>query len=78
MCSPRPYRFGESGRAVLKRRYCVSNTRLAAEVSNKVSLVALRLIAKENGVSVQVNVKADVSALAPSSLDGRGQTDSWI
>ena len=74
--SPRPYRFGEGGRAVLRRRNCDSKTRDAADVSKRVSLVSLRVMANEKGLSVQVNARAESSGLTPSLPAGRGQTDS--
>jgi hypothetical protein len=74
--SPRPYKLGESGSAVLKRRYWVSKTRPAAEVSKSVSFVPLRVMVKENGLSVQEKARAELSGSTPSSFDGRGQTDS--
>lgn len=60
------------------RRYCVSKTSDAAEVSKSVSLVSLRLMIKEKGLSVQEKAKADFSGWTPSLSEGRGQTDSCI
>lgn len=74
--SPRPYRLGDSGRLVLRRRYCVSKIRSAAEVSKRVSLVSLRLMAKEKGLSVWEKTRAELAGSKPSSPGGLGQTDS--
>ena len=47
-------------------------------MSKRVSLVSLRVMANEKGLSVQVNARAESSGLTPSLPEGRGQTDSWI
>ena len=73
-CSPRPYRYGSAGRAVRRRRYCVSKTSAAADVSNRTSPVSRRATVKEKGDAVWSKRRrlADAADLA----DERAKTDS--
>ena len=63
--------YGAEGRDVLRRIYCVSKMRLAAELLKRVSPVSLRCTAKEKGEAAYVNFSA-ASADAPSAPDGKG------
>jgi hypothetical protein len=68
--------FGFSGNEVLKRRYCDSKTKLAADESKSTSPEDVRVMLNENGSSLCEYLMA---AEAGSMFDpdtGRGNTES--
>jgi hypothetical protein len=73
-CSPKPYRFGLLGRDVLNRRYWDSKTRLAAEVSKRISPVFPRVMENENGEALYENWILALFEFMSSDAAGRGTT----
>lgn len=73
-CSPRPYKLGLFGSLVLRRRYWVSKTMLAAEESKRTSAVLVRVMEKENGFDLYLNWILDLADLMPAFALGRGRT----
>jgi len=66
--------FGSDGRLVLTRRYCGSKMRACDAVEKRTSSVRVRMMLKENGEAVKLNLISAFAGEVLESADGRGRT----